>query len=71
MLFRSLKSRRIELDDLFIERHLSREVHEYRHEVLQAIAAKQLVREEVEVRAGQSISFIIMILIWVRVTTTV
>jgi len=56
----ALKSRRIELDDLFIERRLSREVYEYRHEVLQAIAAKQLVREKVEVRAGQSISFIII-----------
>jgi len=50
----------MELDDLFIERHLSREVYEYRHEVLQAIAVKQLVKEKVEVRAGQSISFIII-----------
>ena len=56
----ALKSRRIELDDLVIEKHLSREIYEYRHEVLQAIAAKQLVREKVEVRAGQSISFIII-----------
>ena len=56
----TLKSGRIELDDLFIERHLSREVYEYRHEVLQAIAAQQLAKEEVEVRAGQSIRFIII-----------
>lgn len=50
---------RVDLQDLLITKQLSKNPEEYRHRVTQAIAAKQLVREGVQVSAGQNVSYIL------------
>jgi DNA polymerase elongation subunit (family B) len=49
----------VDLQDLFITKQLSKNPAEYRHNVMQAIAAKQLVSEGVQVSAGQNVSYIL------------
>ncbi len=48
----------VELKDLAVTRNLSMEVEEYAHDVVQAIAARQLIRAGGKVAAGQSIQYI-------------
>jgi len=56
---RLLRSGRAKLDDLIVRKQLSRYPDGYKHNVLQAIAAKQLKAEGVNVSAGQTVSYII------------
>ena len=51
---------KIPIEDLVIEKRLSLRPSEYAHSVLQAIAAKQLVEEGVEMSAGQTVQYIIV-----------
>lgn len=46
-------------DDLVIEKRLSKNPNEYRNQVPQAIAAQHLVREGMEVHAGQAITYLL------------
>jgi len=54
-----LRNGQVDLQDLFITKQLSKNPAEYRHNVMQAIAAKQLVSEGVQVSAGQNVSYIL------------
>jgi DNA polymerase elongation subunit (family B) len=56
---RLLRSGNIPVEDLVIQKRLSKNPKEYKHMVLQAIAANQLAKENAEVNAGQFISFVI------------
>jgi len=51
---------KIPSEDLVIKKRLSLRPSEYAHSVLQAIAAKQLVKEGVEISAGQTVQYIIV-----------
>lgn len=51
---------KIPTEDLVIEKRLSLRPSEYAHSVLQAIAATQLMKEGVEVSAGQTVQYIIV-----------
>jgi DNA polymerase-2 len=51
---------KIPTEDLMIEKRLSFGPSDYAHDVLQAIAARQLTKEGVEISAGQSVQYIIM-----------
>jgi DNA polymerase elongation subunit (family B) len=44
--------------DLIIKKHLSKQVGHYRQHVSQAIAAEQLIKEGVDVHAGDNVSFL-------------
>ena len=55
-----LKARRVDLIDLIIERRLSKNPGEYAHDVIQAVAARQLAREGLTLSAGQSIKYVII-----------
>ena len=54
-----LRTGRAELKDLVIEKNLSKMPNEYTNQVLQAIAAKQLIEEGKKIHAGQHIGYII------------
>jgi len=54
-----LKEGRVALQDLLITKQLSKNPVEYTHNVMQAIAAKQLIREGVQVSAGQNVSYLL------------
>jgi DNA polymerase elongation subunit (family B) len=54
-----LEQRQVNVRDLLITKQLSKNPIEYRHNVMQAIAAKQLVSEGAQISAGQSVSYIL------------
>jgi DNA polymerase elongation subunit (family B) len=54
-----LRNGRVPIQDLAIEKNLSRTPNEYTSQVLQAIAAKRLTEEGKEIHAGQHIGYII------------
>jgi len=54
-----LRSGAVPLEELAIRKHLSQNPDEYRHRVLQAVAARQLAKEGVKPNAGESVSYII------------
>ncbi len=49
----------VPVEELVIEKRLSKNLHEYRNLVPQAIAAQHLAREGKEVHAGQTISYVL------------
>jgi DNA polymerase elongation subunit (family B) len=49
----------VAVEDLTIEKHLSKNPNEYRNMVPQSIAAQHLVREGMQVHAGQTLSYIL------------
>ncbi len=52
--------RKVDLEDLMIEKHLSKDPCDYITNAHQAIAARQLCRHGVDVTAGQTIKYIIL-----------
>jgi len=56
---RLLRSGALSLEELAIRKHLSQNPDEYRHRVLQAVAAYQLAEEGVRLNAGESVSYVI------------
>ena len=54
-----LKTMRVDIAELVITTRLSKNPEEYDHSVLQAIAARQLVREGLKVHAGEKIQYLI------------
>jgi len=54
-----LRKRDIDVQDLIIAKQLSMHPDRYAHEVFQAIAAKQLMREGIEVSGGQTVRYLI------------
>jgi len=54
-----LRSGAVSPEDLAIRKHLSQDPDEYRHRVLQAVAARQLAKEGVKPNAGETVSYII------------
>jgi len=54
-----LQTGRVDIEELLITKQLSKDPSEYKHNVVQAIAAKQLVHEGMQISAGQNISYII------------
>jgi DNA polymerase-2 len=53
-----LRDGRVDMQELMITKQLSKDPAEYEHNVAQAIAAKQLVQEGVQISAGQNVSYI-------------
>jgi len=56
---RRLVEGKVPAEDLLIAKRLSLHPSKYAHDVLQAIAAKQLVKEGVEISAGQTVQYLI------------
>jgi DNA polymerase elongation subunit (family B) len=54
-----LQEGQVDLQDLLITKQLSKNPAEYKHNVMQAVAAKQLIREGVQVSAGQNVSYLL------------
>ncbi len=54
-----LRKRKVPLENLVIEKNLSKDPEEYTHKVPQAIAARHLVKEGGTVHAGQRINYIL------------
>jgi len=54
-----LRKREVDVRDLFITKQLSMHPDRYVHDVFQAIAAKQLLKEGIEVSGGQKIRYLI------------
>ncbi len=54
-----LRKRDVDVQDLIIAKQLSMHPDRYAHEVFQAIAARQLMRESIEVSAGQTVRYLI------------
>jgi len=54
-----LRRREVNVGELIISKHLSMHPDRYVHDVFQAIAAKQLMMEGVEVSAGQTVRYLI------------
>src|SRR3989475_6724480 len=54
-----LSKRKVPLEDLVIEKNLSKDPGEYTHKVPQAIAAQHLVKEGGTVHAGQRVNYIL------------
>jgi DNA polymerase elongation subunit (family B) len=54
-----LRDGQVDTEELMITKQLSKDPAEYEHNVMQAIAAKRLAREEVQISAGQNVSYII------------
>ncbi len=50
---------RVDPQDLLITKQLSKNPSEYKHNVMQAIAAKQLIHEGAQISAGQTVSYIL------------
>jgi DNA polymerase elongation subunit (family B) len=48
----------ISIRDLIITKHLSKDLHSYKHNVSQVIAARQLLKEGVEIAGGKNIKFL-------------
>jgi DNA polymerase elongation subunit (family B) len=57
--FDRLRAGRVDTQELLITKQLSKNPAEYKHNIVQAIAAKQLVQEGVQISAGQNVSYII------------
>ncbi len=57
--FDRLRAGRVDAQELLITKQLSKNPAEYKHNIVQAIAAKQLVQEGVQIFAGQNVSYII------------
>jgi DNA polymerase elongation subunit (family B) len=55
-----LINREISPEDLLIAKQLSMDPHDYVHSVFQAIAAMQLIREGLDISAGQTIRYLII-----------
>lgn len=55
-----LVSRRVNIRELLVTRRLSKRLSDYRHEVLQAIAAKQLMKAGFDVYPGQTVQYLIV-----------
>jgi DNA polymerase elongation subunit (family B) len=55
-----LVSHKVSIKDLLIAKQLSMDPHDYAHNVFQAIAAMQLIREGQDVSAGQTIRYLII-----------
>ena len=56
---RKLSSGQVNVKDLLITKQLSKNPSEYKHKVVQAIAAKQLVHAGGQVSAGQTVSYML------------
>ncbi len=56
---RRLYDGQVDAHNLLITKQLSKNPKEYRHNVMQAIAAKQLIQEGLDVSAGQNVSYIL------------
>lgn len=54
-----LRCEQVNIKDLLITKRLSKHPSEYKHKVVQAIAAKQLAREGAQVSAGQTVSYLL------------
>lgn len=54
-----LKKRTVDVRDLIIAKRLSMHPDRYAHDVFQAIAAKQLLKEGIEVSGGQTVRYLI------------
>src|SRR5467141_3182486 len=54
-----LRKRKVPLEDLVIEKNLSKDPREYTHKVPQAIAAQHLVKEGGTIHAGQRVNYIL------------
>ncbi len=54
-----LRKRDVDVQDLIIAKQLSMHPDRYAHDVFQAIAARQLMRESIEVSAGQTVRYLI------------
>jgi DNA polymerase elongation subunit (family B) len=57
---RALRSKEVPIKELTVRKRLSQKPNEYRHRVLQAVAANQLVREGALPNTGESVSYIII-----------
>jgi DNA polymerase-2 len=55
-----LRKRDVDVHDLIIAKRLSLHPDRYAHDVFQAIAAKQLMKEGIEVSAGQTVRYLIV-----------
>jgi DNA polymerase elongation subunit (family B) len=55
----NLKNRDVDVRDLIIAKRLSMQPDKYTHDVFQAIAAKQLLKEGVEISGGQTVRYLI------------
>ena len=53
-----LRDGRVDMQELMITKQLSKDPSEYRHNVMQALAARQLIQEGVQISAGQNVSYI-------------
>jgi len=56
---KKLAEKRVEAKDLLIAKRLSLHPSEYSHDVLQAIAAKQLIKAGAKITAGQTVQYLI------------
>ncbi len=54
-----LKKRAVDVRDLIIAKRLSMHPDRYTHDVFQAIAAKQLMKKDIEVSGGQTVRYLI------------
>ncbi len=54
-----LKRRNVDVRDLIIAKQLSKHPERYAHDVFQAIAARQLLKEGIEVSGGQTVRYLI------------
>lgn len=56
---RMLEDRKVPIEDLIINKRLSKKASEYRKDILQAIVAKQLARHGMALDAGESVRYVI------------
>jgi DNA polymerase elongation subunit (family B) len=56
---RELRCGEVNIEDLLITKQLSKNPSEYKNKVVQAVAAKQLIREGRQVSAGQTVSYLL------------
>jgi len=54
-----LRTGRVQIEDLIVEKRLSKNLEEYTHHVEQAIAADNLVKQGGSVHGGQSVGYVI------------
>ena len=59
-----LKSSNVDIQDLIIARHLSKNPGRYSHDVFQAVAARQLMKEGVEISGGQTVRYLDRIIVF-------
>jgi len=55
-----LRRRDVDVQDLIVSKQLSMNPDRYAHDVFQAIAAKQLIKEGIEVSGGQTVRYLII-----------